>query len=361
MGSRFELPAEFYDRTSDVLLAQPEPQYLYAQMWLGAMRASLTTPDQLGMPVRPVGGVGAAYSSEDLSRLTLTNPMMAEVIAAKIDFNAGPGNSIRINRPQYANTTYTQASRLVTGGTSISTTAITVGSQQTSLTLYRFGGPYDSDNSRIAPYPIESFDANMGVHNISQLVGTQLKRDCHRFIDAVNVVLLDTASTAVYPDGMTAVTDATYTGHYPMTLEQVTRAEETADTANLPTFGDGYRALVLTPTQVRQLKNDPAYQRQAQVHPEYNVLFPGQYQADYGKLHIFKSTTLTTTANASSIAIHYGHLIAPGALLAGMGRPLRVVAASDDNYGETAKVIWLGDLAFGLANNTFCISVRSSA
>ena len=79
------------------------------------------------------------------------------------------------------------------------------------------------------------------------------------------------------------------------------------------------------------------------------------------KTHVFKSTTLNTPTNTSSVAIQYGHYVAPGALLGGMGRRPRCVPSTDDNYGETAKVVWLADLAFGLADNRFVLSVRSAA
>jgi hypothetical protein len=362
--SRATLPEEFYDKTSDMLLVQPEAQYLYAMLYLGALRASLTTPGELGNPGRTAPSVGADYSSAERDRLMLSNPMLTEVIAAKVDFNSAPGNVIRINRPAFTNTTYTEASRKIVGGSTISTTAIVgagaVISEQTSLTLFRYGGPYDSTNSRVAPLAIEAFDANMGVHKAAQINGTTLKRDCHRFLDAVHVTLLDLAATSVYPEGMTADNDATTAGMFPFTYEQLNRTEQKMDDANLPTFGDGFRVLVLTPTQLKQLKDDPQYQRQAFSFPEFNTLFP-QYVKSVGKFHIFKSTTLTQANNSSSVAIHKGHAIAPGALLAGMGRPLRVMNAIDDNFGETVKVLWLGDLAFGLADNRFVYSVRSSA
>jgi len=362
--SRATLPEEFYDKTSDMLLVQPEPQYLYAMLWLGAMKASLTIPGSLGNPGRTAPSVGADYTPAERDRLMLANPMFTEVIAARCDFNSAPGNVIRINRPSYASTTYTDTSRLIAGGSTISTTAITgsgaVTSEQTSLTLFRYGGPYDPTNSRVAPLAIDAFDANMGVHKAAQINGTTLKRDCHKFLDSVQVALLDKAATSVYPEGMSADNDATSTGMFPFTYEQLNRTEQKMDDANLPTFGDGFRVLVLTPTQLKQLKDDPQYQRQAFTHPEYNTLFP-QYVKSVGKFHIFKSTTLTQSNNSSSVAIHKGHAIAPGALLGGMGRPLRVVKAIDDNYGETVKVLWLGDMAFGLADNRFVYSVRSSA
>lgn len=362
MGSfgRFSVPENFYDITSDMLLVQPEPQYLYTQLYLGALGASLTPPGELGLPGRGVGGNGAPYSAAERDRLLLADSVMREVIAAEVNFNGLPGNTIRLNRPTFANTTYTESSRRVASGTTISTTPITVGSQQTNLTLYRYGGPYDSANSRVAPYAIEAFDANMGVHKAASIHGTHLKRDFHRFIDAVLVSLLDLASTANYPEGMSAVNDATTVGSFPFTYEQLCRVGRDMDTANLPTFADGKRILVLTPTQVNQLRQDVKYQNAARNIPEMSVLMPG-FVATVNGFHIFQDTTLSVTNNSSSVPIHYGHAIAPGALLAGMGRPPRVVANTQDNFGETALVCWLADLAFGLANNTFVVSVRSSA
>lgn len=357
---RFSVPENFYDITSDMLLVQPEPQYLYTQLYLGSLGASLTPPGELGLAGRAIGGAGAQYSSAERDRLILADSVMREVIAAEIDFNGKPGNTIRINRPVFANTTYTEASRRVNSGTTISTTPITVSSQQTNLTLYRYGGPYDSTNSRVAPYAIEAFDANMGVHKAASIHGTHLKRDFHRFIDTVMVSLLDLASTANYPEGMTAVNDATAAGSFPFTYEQLCRVGRDMDISNLPTFGDGKRLLVLTPTQVNQLRQDKKYQDAARNMPEFSVLMPG-FVATVNGFHIFQDNTLSVTNNSSSVAIHYGHAIAPGALLAGMGRAPRVVANTNDNYGETALVAWLADLAFGLANNSFVVSVRSSA
>jgi hypothetical protein len=272
----------------------------------------------------------------------------------------GPGNSVRINRPSYANTTYTDASRRVPSGSSISTVPIGVSSEQTNLTLFRYGGPYDQTNSRVAPIAIEAFDANMGVHKLVQIANNTLVRDFHRFIDAVQAALLDKAANVIYPLGMAADTDATVAGAFPMTFEQILRTERSADDLSLPTFGDGFRLAVLSPTQVAQLGQDSGYQRSAQFHPAYNQLFP-QYVASVSKTHIFKSTTLNAPTNSSSVAINYGHFIAPGALLGGMGRRPSCRPSTDDNYGETAKVVWLADLAFGLADNRFVLSMRSSS
>ena len=359
-GSRVTLPQEFYDKTDDQLLVQPEPQYFYADLYLGSLAATLSPPSEMGLPWRAVTGNGANYGTPyERDQLRLSSPLMNGVIAAKIDFNAAPGNSIRINRPAYATTTYTEAARRIPSGSSVSTVPVAAQSEQTNLTLYRYGGPYDQANTRVAPIAVEAFDAIMGVHKLVQVSGNTLVRDFHRFIDAVNVTLLDLASVVVYPEGMAADNDPTAKGTFPFTYELLMRTERKADDANLPYFPDGYRAGVFTPTQIEQLGLDPLYARQSAFHPLYNQLFPN-YIKSISKTHIFKSTTLTTKSNSSSVNIHYGHYIAPGALLAGMGRRPRTAPSTDDNYGETAKIIWLADLAFGLADNRFVLSVRST-
>lgn len=352
---RVSMPENFYDITSSMLLTQPEPQYLYAQMFKSALSTSLSVPGELGF--RPIGGTGDAYSSEQRDRLMLSQQVNGGVFATNVDFSGMPGSSIRINRPVFTDSTYTAASRLIANGTTISTTPVTPSAQQNNLTLYRYGGPY---STAVQPYGIEAFDAQMGVHKAASIIGTHLKRDFDKFLDSVWVTLFDLASVAVYPEGMSAVDDATVAGSFPFTFEELGRTERLMDVANLPTFPDGFRLLVLTPVQVEQLGLDGNYNARAKYFKEYSSIFPN-YVGSVKKFHILKSNTLSTTANSSSIAIQYGHAIAPGAAMGGMGRAPRVAANTNDNYGETQLVIWLADLAFALANNTFVYSVRSSA
>ena len=350
--SRAQLPEEFFDKTSATLLKQPEPQYLYARLFMRALNIQLTPPNMIGRMPYEIGGQGAAYTQAEADRLQLADDMATEVFAAKADFTGEPGHVMKFNRPKYANTTYTQAVREIGTNQSISTTAIAAGSEQAMLQIKRFSGPYDQDNSRVAPYGLDAFDASMGVHDLSQFVGTHLKRDFHRTLDSFWVTLADLASTNLFPYGMTAANDATAKGEFPMSYEFISRVSKAQDEANLPTLGDGRRLLVVTPTGKKQLKDDPQFARYAEFHKELNPLFPGWFGST-AEYHCFQSNTLTITANSSSINIHNGHAIAPGAFLGGRGKTIDVRAASDDNYGETAKVVWLAYLALGLADNRF--------
>jgi hypothetical protein len=357
--SRAELTEEFFDRTSAKLLAQPEPQYPYAMMFKNALGIRLGAPAMIGRAGQEVGGQGPAYSNPERDRLDLMsgNTISTEVFATQMNFVGEPGHTVRFNRPKFTDTTYTQAAREIGVNQTISTVPITAGSEQTSLTIRRFAGPYDGTNSRVAPFALDAFDATMGVHNLVTFVGTQLQRDFDKTIDSFWVTLADLASTTVYPYNMTADNDATAKAQFPLTYEQISRTSKKQDEANLPTFGDGRRLLVVTPTGKKQLKDDPQFARYAEFHRDMNPLFPGWF-ATCPEYHVAVSNTLTKSSNSSSINIHYGHAIAPGAFLGGSGKPPKVAAASDDNYGETPKVIWLAFLALGLADNRFVTSVR---
>jgi N4-gp56 family major capsid protein len=358
--SRVNMPSEFYDITSAMLLTQPEPQYLYAQMALAALGTSLDVGGSFGLSGREVGGQGPAYSSAERDRLMLSNELISrEVFAAKVDFNGQPGDTVRFNRPKFTDSTYTQAVRRLAPGQTISTTALALEGEQAMVQLHRFAGPYGAVGgvSSVRPYAIEAYDAARGVHNAASIVGTHLKRDFHKTIDKFMVELFDDGATAIRPNGMTADNDATAAGQFPLDYETLSRIAKTMDEANLPVFPNGKRILTVTPTGVKQLKDDPQFARYAQYFQEKNPLFTEMF-AETPEFMLFKSNTLNQVANSSSVNIHVGHAIAPGALGIGMGRAPAVRNSTDDNYGETVRVIWLADLALTLLDNRFVYQVR---
>lgn len=356
--SRITLPENFYDVTSAKLLAQPEPQYPLASLFLSAIGSSLPIPSGIGLDGRQVPSAGASYPGVNQDRLILAQALPGSLFALGIDFAKTPGNTVRINRPAFADTNYEQSKRKVASGSTISTTPINIGSEQTHLVLERYAGPYDTTNNRVAPFAIEAFDANMGVHSAPSMVGVHLARDFHKFLDAVHVVL-GNSGTAVYPDGMSADNDATTDGSFPLTVETLSRVEQSMDEAHLPRLPDGKRVFMCTAKQWKQLKHDPEYEANAHEHPEFNILF-SSYKSTIGGFHVFVSETLTKSTNGSGVAVHRGIAMAPGCFMGGMGRPPRVASSTEDNYGETAKVIWLADLAFGITDSRFFRSVRSA-
>lgn len=357
MTTRATLPENFYDWNSAKLLAQPTPEFPFASLFLSAIGSSLSVPGAYGLNGRQISGAGAAMPAFDKDALKLANSLPSGLWALGIDFKGTPGSTVKVNRPAFATTTYTRASRTLVSGQTISTTPITFGMEQTHLTLEKFAGPYGSG---VQPFSLEAFDAEMGQNSTSSMVGEQLRYDFHRFLDAVHVEMTDISTNIVYPDGMSADNDATSAGSFPMTVEQLTRTEQLMKEANLASWPDGKRILFLSPKQWKELRHDPEYGANSSFHPEFNILFGRSYQGTVCGFHCFESNTLSRPNNSSSVPVHRAVAMAPGAFMGGMGRLPRVRTSTNDNYGETILAIWLADLAFGISDARFLYSVRSA-
>ena len=117
-----------------------------------------------------------------------------------------------------------------------------------------------------------------------------------------------------------------------------------------------------TPEEVESLSSWEWLQREMKDTSSKRVgeLPPGKFHP--GKFHVFKSTTLSKPANSpAAIPIYRAHAIAPGCLGAGMGKPPKVAYSNDDNYGESAKVIWLAYLTMALLDSSFVYTPRHTA
>lgn len=358
--NRASLPQEFFDITSASLLVEPEPQYLHAMLIKMALSASFSPDAMLGMPGRQFGGSGAAYQGAEEGRLSLSDGLYDQAFHVIPELGKAPGHTVRINRPTYSDSTYTEASRTVASGQTISKTPINVSSAQVDVTIKRLAGPYDQTNGNVAPYGVDRFDGSVMMHRPAQIVGRNLKRDFDKTLDGFGVSLLDSGSTTVRPEGMTTDSTPAVAGDYPMTYAVVQDAEEDLDTKNIPYFGNGKRAMVLSPKQCNQLSQDADFNRLAKFHESFNPLFNGSYWRSVGTFDIFKSNTLLKPTNGNSVPVHHGQAFGPGAVGGGVGEMPRTAFASEDNYGETALVIWLWYAGFAVLDNRFITSIRTS-
>lgn len=355
-------PSEFFTVVSAKLLAQPEPQYLYSTWWKTAMGVALPQPSSIGLPGRDSSGQGAPYTRPEDDRLKLDNVLPSQIFAVKHNFAGGKGHTIMFNRPVYTNSVYTVAAREIGVNQTISLQPIRANGDQVPLTIRRFGGPYDVDNARIAPMALDAFDATMGVHNLAEIIGLHMRRDYDAFYDALHVQLLDATSNVVYPNTISTDDGITGFGLAPLSYEQLQRTARRMTENNLPTLPDGSRVLVVTPMGMAQLKNDPQFARYARYFRDSNPLFSMRGWFDsIPEFHCFVNNTLSKVTNASSVPVHYGHAIAPGALMGGLGKMPEVIPATDDNYKQTPKAIWIGHSAHGLADSRFVYSVRYGA
>lgn len=378
--SRATLPSEFFDRTSAMMLVQPEPQYLYAQfVYMADVQAELKAvgPEAFQlMAGRGIEGQGADVRpfSDNQLQLVMADKIRGEAVTVSDELAKGNvGHTIRMNRPVFSGGGYTAASRVIASGQSISTTAINVTAEQVAITIQRYAGPYDSTNSRVAPYGIDRFDAQRSVHSLAAQVGVHLSRDRFKFVDSVYAPLFDTQSSVLYPgdpanalassgtSGDAAAFPSASNGYRPFDVETIFRMEQKLADLFIPRFADGMYRLVVTPQQARQLRNDPAFQRMAVFQTERNPLAQS-FVASLGQVEVYQCSTNTVdTSTVSGVSIHHATMFGPG--IVGRvkdGDGCRVTASTDDNYGETPRVVWICYEGQSILDNRFSVGAHSN-
>lgn len=348
----------FIDVLSPTLLTQPEPQYPYAKMALSALGTALPVPPDIGLPGRELNAKGAPYAQLDDMQLMLSDPIGKELFAVGINLLGATGMQVRINRPKFTDSTYTEASRRLTPGVSVSTSGIALSSEQSLITLHEYAGPYSNSANAVVPIAIDKGAAQNGVHNAWEAAGLQFTRDFHKWLDHWIVSTLDLTTNIVRPRGMTADTDATGAGQFPLDYETMMRTNRIMNDASLPRLPDGRRIFVVTPTGALQLSLDRRFQRASAYMPEFNTLFAGTYIKSLPEFHIFMSQTLTVADNASGVEIQHAQAIAPGALGFVMGMPPEIAPNTNDDYGRTILAIWKAWLGLELLDERFVYSVR---
>jgi hypothetical protein len=376
--NRLTLPEEYFDITSSLILRAPEPQYPYAVLWKMAFKKGLERrAGGIGLlPGRLAGGHGAPFPDVQQFESKLDDPILSEAFMVIPD-EAKVGHTVRMNRPRFPNTTYTQVVREVTRQT-ISTTPISIASEQVAVTIKQWAGPYDNVNSRVAPFGLDAFDASRAVHDLALETGTHLQRDFDRTIDSFISNLIDlcdplisrTSSTTGTVYASTAISaDNSYTtaGSGPMSYDMLIRGIENLRLQNIPPFADGRYCCVLGPTECAELAADDEWQRQSVFVPQANPLIAAAYQKSIQGVNVYLSNTLNTYSNSSSVNVRRNHMFGPG-VLGGIVVPVsgqggvgpRVQASTSDNYGLQALVIWVLEAGFQIFDSRFGVTLRTA-
>lgn len=377
--SRATLAAEFFDRTSSIILRQPEPQYLYARLvFMADASAELQRLDKLGIsPERAVGDVGAPVPMLSMFQALLSGDLpFAEAIMVSNELAPEKvGHTIRMNRPVFAGGGYTDAARTIAASQVISTQPIDLTMEQVAITIKRRGGPYDTVNSRVAPHAVDRFDSQHSVHSMSQLVGLQLYRDRIKTLDTIYSTLFDSGSVVVYPGdprgalnssgttGDAAAFPSTVAGTRTMDFETLMRMQTSLEVANVQRFANGQYICVLTPQQAQDLALDPLFAKQTPFTPLLNAVNPlsASLVKSIAGVDVYRSNTNPSDAvTVSGLTIAHGCMFGPGAIGRASAGPCRAANSTDDNYGETAKVIWLAYEGEAMLDNRFVINVHTN-
>lgn len=374
---RATLPNEFYDRTSTLMLVQPQPQFLYAQMvHMADAQAELNQNPEAyqllaGRGVESGNGAVVRPFSENQLQLVLQDRIRGSAITLSNELAKGNvGHTIRMNRPVFTGGGYTETARTIASNQSISTVGINLTSEQVAITIKRVAGPYDVANNRVAPYPIDRFDAQRSVHDLVSFVGVNLARDRMKYVDSVYAALFDNPASGnvIYPgdpsnllsSDAAAFPDAS-NGYRTFDSECVFRAEQKLADNFIPRFDDGMYRMVITPQQARQLRDDAAFQRMAVFETEMNPL-KRSFVATLGQVEIYQCSTNTIdTTTVSGVSTNHGIMFGPGFVgRVKDGDGCRVTPSTDDNYGETPKIIWVSYEGQGLLDNRFVVGIHSN-
>ena len=307
-----------------------------------------------------VGGAGARPRVAESQRFNMNaGDLLGDAFGGRVRVRRRSGSDDPVNRPKYQDTTYTAASRTVAANSAISTVPISPGSEQVDLTIFRYAGPYDQANIRVAPYGIDAMDARMGVHKLSRssvvtsaATGTSSSTRSGSPTASRRWARAPAASTR-------RGTPRTTTSPRPAPLDglQHDRAcRALARQANIPLRGDRKRILVITPQQGQNSRTTRST-RDTPVPPDVQPALPGTSRAS--KFDIFKSNTLNKGREQLERQRQPRPRVRSGPLRHRHGRRARVAPSTDDNYGETAKVIWIAYLAMQMFDNHFGVSVHT--
>jgi hypothetical protein len=255
----------------------------------------------------------------------------------------------------------------------ISTTPIEIGMDQAYLTLERLRGPFASGGSVVQPYAIDRLDSSRSIHSHTQLCANALEYDRQTLVDTV-VNTMATAATAIAQTDTAGsknyitpgagkkdlVSLLTAKGSARFDLETLLRGAMTLQNRGIPRLPDGHYMAVIRPEQELHLELDADYKDCFKGNGPADNPLHMDYVASVKKIHIYRSSTLTTdTSSVSGNAIHKGFMFGAQCFGYGVGEECHVATSTDDNYGNTAKFIWEAFEAYGVLNHNSILGLFS--
>lgn len=366
--NRGTLPQNFLDSVSQagLRLPTPEPQYLFAQMAMGArlslaaVNAGLPTVQQF---VSMAGG--GAILDPRLDSLARSADAYPGAVMAADQFGLGRGDTIKFFRDVFAGGGYSTASRKLATDASISTTGQAITTEEVPLVLEEYHGPHDG--SSVKPYAIWDFDAKYRANKqqLANKVSRHLQRDLTKWYDTVIRDLLRQTSNITYSDGVANVLSFTAGAGHIANLDMIVRARKALSDREWQPFPNG-RYMLLVPTQFNvDMIGDVDYRELSKAHRDgRNQLFG--YIGSIQDVDIFECSTLKTyvaadgavpgdtNATPANVTTQECLLFGPGVAAMGTAAAPECRWADDTNYGTVGKVIWYALHAFGTLDTRGC-------
>lgn len=368
------LAAEYADALSAELLLAPDAELVLARhAYAAAMAAEMAAASpaefdivaaQMASLASAKTGVAAnmvqAMAGGGEGSLDLSQGFVFPGLVQMVKEAKEQGDTIKINRPKYLDDVI-GAGRILKPTSLMFGSSQPLGMDQVSVTVVESSGPGDASGNTV-PVGIALFAQERARHDQLTNAKLQLRRSRYRWVhhNLQNAILAVTNITR--PSGVSSLAAFTGADNEPLTYETLARVEEKLQGRNIPgVSGSPVYPLYVSPTGLRQLKNDPAYQRQAEFHEGFNLLFPG-YIKNVGNLAVCLNNTIPTKLGGASsdVTVRRAYVVAPQAMGWGLGSDAVLLRDKNDDGGRFLKVGWRAVEGFQLLNSDFVEVIEHS-
>lgn len=363
---RGSLPANFDSLVASGMLRQPEPQYFFAKLGMAArlkksaMDAGVSTVQQFVS----LAGEGAAVPNELDQLIRIADERLPDAIFFNEDDSRTVGDTIRLQRVVFAGGGYSEASRLVHPGALTSEVGQSITTEEVSIALKQFEGPFNTALGKVSPYEIPIFDAKKlnAQKSLIDTVSLQLNRDYMKWLDAVVKEYFFASGNMTLPSGVANAAAFTNGGTKHFSLQQIADAKRALRNREWSSFQNGRYACIVPTDFQTQMLQDPIWREltrnsqnaEAQKNPVYG--FIGSYQdVDFYEV---SNTSLKTYGPgavvpgalggtvAASVNLVEAVLIGPGGVgMVSTGEP-KPYFSDSTNFGKRGAVIWRAEHGF---------------
>ena len=344
--TRLNLPQAFNDAISKVGLQQPIPAFAFARVLFSAVAAA-----QLRKALPEGVPIGATSLESNMMPL---DPIRAQLVTV-FDELMGKGHeddTVKIRRPAFSGGGYTTGSRLARAESATSIVPISVTGEITSITLQMYEGPYDSANSRVAPYAFAPHQVNGDPARFGAELFDQLDYDRWAFVDAVLLSLCEANANHIVGsdpsgsmDGTVMATVATNAflaaGDRPLDCDAIMRGKVKLRNNKIKPLPNGRYAAFLSTNQILDLTRDPDWKEPSKELESTNILAGALVNSIHG-VDIYEVNNLNTGTSGGGATPTYqkGFMLGAGALGYAPGSPCSVEPSHDTNYGKQLKFVW---------------------
>jgi len=253
--------------------------------------------------------------------------------------------TVTFNQPDLPSGTYTEAARRLTEGTAITAASKAITMSTKTLTFREYGGPDVAGT--VTPFGLTEKLLKMAKHDMIPIVGTFMRRDRNKWMDAV--IRNDLLTTTVVETADGSAEGAIAAGQV-ASAAWLRRMNKTMKDNLVPTFPNGRHKLIISTKDERDLKNDDeinkAFREFAQANP---IIVSGQL-GFYEGFDFFVDTLMPTAAVGAAGAVTGYQSLAFGPYHEGHGVIMEpsIRYADDTDFQRQIRLLWVSLEAWGL-------------